>query len=442
MALFKNTNRIIVAEIFSALFKILTTIIVTRSLGVENYSIWSLFFTLLSFFELIAKIQFDTASIYLVGKKKVHKNEAFFITTLTASIIFLIIAVFTFFYFNHIATIFFLDKSNLIFEFKIFFIISLLFTVFLTISQNFLLVQTDIKNYQKSLFIYWTVCLFSNLTLVYYFDYGISGVILSFFILPNIICVLFCFIKIFFVNNVRFKLSIRKFNLFLILSSKLYFLNIVTNIFNTGTRLYFASISNIVSFGFFSLAYSLSFFINYLIPTSVGTILTAMLPKKNINEKNRVMIVTKVFRVCFYLMIITVITTIPIMQYLIILAFGEDYSKTYYYFCPLVLSLGLYCVSGVFSSYFFSIEKVGTNIKIMILTSMFNFLLIFIANIYFSFDIVVFFFLISNLFLFILRFFYFIKFSKAKLNEFLFETSDFVEVFNFVKKNFFKKKLN
>lgn len=432
ISFFKNTNRVIIAEVYSSILKIFITIIITRLLGVENYSIWSLFFSLIGFFELIVKIQFDSASIYLVGKKKVNKNQAFFITTFTALIVFLTAATIMLFSFEKIVTLFFFDKSNLLFEFKILFIISLLFTVFLTISQNFLLVQTDIKNFQKSILIYWTICLISILIFVDYLDYGISGVILSFFIIPNIICILFCFIKIYFVNKIKLRINFKKYNLFIFLATKLYFLNIVTNIFNTGTRLYFASISSIVSFGYFSLAFSLAYFINFLIPTSVSTILNAMLPKKNINQKNRILIVTKVFRVCFYLMIMIVISTTPIMQYLIILSFGEEYSEAYYYYCILVLSLGLYCVGGIFSSYFFSINKVGVNIKIMISASVVNFVLIFFGNKYFTFEKIIYLFLLSNLFLFYLRILYFVKFSNLKIKNFLFKISDFVEIFNFI----------
>jgi O-antigen/teichoic acid export membrane protein len=101
------------------------------------------------------------------------------------------------------------------------------------------------------------------------------------------------------------------------------------NIFNTGTRLYFAAIASIISFGFFSLAYSLSLLVNYLIPNAFGTILPAMLPKKNISENNRVLIVIKTFKLCLFLMLLTVATTIPLMKFIIIIAFGEEYSKAF-----------------------------------------------------------------------------------------------------------------
>ena len=98
-------------------------------------------------------------------------------------------------------------------------------------------------------------------------------------------------------------------------------------------------------------------------------------------------------------------------------------------------------MSGILRAYFFSIDKVSINSKIMTLTLIFNFLLLYIVNKFFSFDIIVLFFLVSNLFLFILSVLYFIRLSKVKIEDLLFKISDFKEMLNLITKYFFSKNI-
>ena len=105
----KNISKIVQRDFIAIIILLITSIILTRNLGLELYGEYLLIILIPTTAEIFLRLKFDYSSVYLISKKIISASEMFFFQMLYAVLItllfFLILIIFQYFEISHFFSI-------------------------------------------------------------------------------------------------------------------------------------------------------------------------------------------------------------------------------------------------------------------------------------------------------------------------------------------------
>ena len=427
MFIFRYLKLALPSVLFANICLALMGIILARSFDTYLLGLWFIYILIYSSIETISKLQHDVSSIYFVGTKRFSFNKCF-VSSVTITIISLIFILITFYLFKDQIDDYYSNKNIDLFKNSLNLIFLVLpLNIFYFNYSNFILAKKNVNFYYLAQNIFWSTALISSFILVFIFDLGFLGALLSYFILPQIIGLIIYSIKLHSIFLIRIRFDLITFQSIIKYSSKIYIFGLMNIYFLNFYRFIGAQNIEVEIFAFFSLALVISNFLSLPIPAALNTIFLSKLSNTGNKKKNN-KIVFLSFKLSFYLTVIVSITSLFFMKYLIVLFYGERYLEVFDIFKLLVFGLILFNTSSILSNFFIVIGEVKRNVNNNIIACILITILSYILIPKFNLNGLVLTLLFSSAFIFLLRLFSFYSISKIKMSDLLISINDIINL--------------
>jgi len=403
------------------------SIFLARFIPVGLLGTWFLFLLIFSSLETINKLQHDTTFVNFVGRKKVIFSKCL-VSILFISIISTIIVLLIFFLFEDKIILYLFEDYNNEGRFLVNSLVLILpLNIIYFNYTNFVLIKKKLGFYYLIQNIFWFTALMSTIITVYYLDFGLKGALLSYFIIPQIICLTICIISIH--KNLRFNLNIEFSDIKKILnySFQIYIFGLLTIYFLNSYRFLGSTNITVENFAFFSLALVISNFITQPLPSALSTIILSKL-SNNKSKNLNAMHANLSFKISFYLTVIFCIISYFIVKPLIIFVYGAGFENVFLIYIKVVIAYALINTSSILATYFITLGKVKINILINIIVCIFISFLSLILIPTYGLDGIILTLVLSSIILFLLRTIIFIKINKIKTETLFLSKNDFAKI--------------
>lgn len=417
--------------VFCNLCAALMSIILARSISPSLLGTWFIFVLIFSSLETINKLQHDTTFVNFVGKKKINFEDTL-PSILAISGVSTFIVLITFFFFKNNIISFFFNENFSIGSFLINFLplilpLNIIFFNYL----NFILIK-KINFFYTVQNIFWLIALISILINFYFFKLNVIGALISYYIIPQVICTFICFLIIH--RNYEFKLNLnfKKIKKILNYSVKIYFFGLLTIYILNSYRFFGSKILVNETFAFFSLALIISNFVTQPISSALSSIILSKLSNIKSKSYNALKIV-QVFRISFFINMLICAISLLFINDLILFFYGEKYDDVFFIYLQIVFGIALLNTSTILATFFITSGDIKTNIKINTYSCIFVTILSLILIPKYEFDGLIMTLILTTIFIFLFRLIVFFKKSKLDI-EFLFlNKKDLIEVLHILK---------
>lgn len=343
-----NISKIVQRDFISIIILLISSIILTRNLGLKLYGEYLLIMLIPTTAEIFLRLKFDVSSVYLISKKIISASEMFFFQMLYSVLItllfFFILVIFQYFEISHVFSI------NI--SLKIFFLIIILFFMrILFINFSYLFIQQSDYKIYNFITVFNSLFNLLFLLLLFYFEISIFNAILSSVISLSLVN-LFSFIRLLFKIKIKLFFSYIKFKEIFSFSIKHYFVGIIDFIFSNSHQY-------IISFN-----YNPSILANFNLSKMIADISCKPLNagfsnvfyselSKNVGKKDdRIFLLS--IKILFLFLILLYLILLVFVDDIVKLLYGNEFRTVSYYFSFIMPSSILISLSTIFYSYFSS----------------------------------------------------------------------------------------
>lgn len=416
---------------------LVTGVVIARKLGPEMMGVWAILTMITGYAEAFGRTQFDTASVYFIGKLKSHLGEVTVILNTVAIMSVSVILLLFVLLFENIYILVF-DKVN----FNVRYLLSISFLIiplrFFYINYSYLLIaQQNIKSYNVQVITQVLVSSLSTLILLLIFETGVVGALIG-NIFGLIVSIIYGIKK----NHESLKIlgfstrliSIRFFNNRLALDMAKYsayqYLNSLISYFQANITSLISALFLLPSqVAFYSLGKSISEISTRMVPTAINTVL---FPQVSRSIDGDVELVNRSFRVTFFLLFTSSAVLVIIIRPLIIFLYGDAFLQSVLPFLIIIPGVVLSQSASVIRSYFAGVGRpdllpkislVPLVVQIILATYLVSEYGLVGAAISFS---------SSSIILSLITIIIYLKFSNTKLFSLLLKSQDLKLIFTFI----------
>ena len=417
--------------VFSNLCAAGMSIFLARSVSPSLLGTWFIFVLIFSSLETLNKLQHDTTFVKFVGKKKIDfEDNLSSILAISVASTFVVLIVF-FFFENRIISYFFNENfkegSFLINFLPLILFLNIIFFNYL----NFILAK-KINFFYLVQNIFWLIALISIYINTNVFSYNLTGALLSYFVIPQVICIFICVLNIHKDYKLNFHLNFKNIKNILNYSIKIYLWGLLTIYILNSYRFFGSKILINETFAFFSLALIIANFVTQPIPSVLSSIMLSKLSNiksKSYNASKSV----QVFRIALFINLLICIISLLFINDLIIFFYGEEFYRVFLIYLQVVFGITLLNTSTILATFFITSGDIKINIKINIYTCIFVTILSFILIPEYKINGLIMTLVLTSVFIFLLRSIFFLKKSKLNIKSFFFNKKDLTDTLNVLK---------
>lgn len=344
----KNISKIVQRDFISIIVILITSIILTRNLGIKLYGEYLLIILIPTTAEIFLRLKFDYSSVYLISKKIISASEMFFFQMLYAVLItflfFFFLIIFQYFEISH----FFSINISL----KIFFLIVILFFMrILFVNFSYLFIQqSDYKIYN---FIILFNSLFNLFFLLFLFNFDVSvfNAILS-SVVSLLLINLFSFIRLFLKIKIKLFFSFIKYKEIFYFSIKHYFVGLIEFIFSNSHQYIISFNYNPSILASFNLSKMIADMSCKPLNAGFSNVFYSEL-SKNVGKKDGRIFLFSI-KILFIFLILIYLTLLIFVDDIVNLLYGSEFKTVSHYFSFIMPSSILISLSTIFYSYFSS----------------------------------------------------------------------------------------